>query len=113
MKSFFTNAEMRCPCCGIEKMDIAFMIYLNRTRGFAGFPFIVNSGYRCEKHNKEVGSTSTNHTRGMAADIYCIDASKRFDMISAMLCAGMTGIGVGPKFIHCDINHETTMIWTY
>ena len=113
MKSFFTEEEMKCPCCGEGMMDLAFMRKLNMARWIAGFPFVVNSGYRCPGHNKKVGSISTNHTAGMAADILCIDAAKRYDVVMAMIGAGMLGIGTGPKFIHCDINRPTPRLWTY
>ena len=113
MKSFFTTDELKCKCCGKVAMDTEFMNKLNAARWLSGFPFIVGSGYRCEKHNKAVGSTSTNHTSGMAADIRCMDSFQRYQFIKSMIGAGMLGIGIGKDFIHCDVNRTRPAIWTY
>ena len=113
MQSFFTEDEMKCPCCGKTIMDVAFIKYLNMARFLAGFPFVVSSGYRCPDHNKKVGSTSTNHTSGMAADIRCTDSRERYEMVQAMIGAGMIGLGIGLNYIHCDINRTTPRIWIY
>ena len=113
MENFFTENEMKCPCCGNLMMDTDFMKKLNMARWIARIPFVVNSGYRCPEHNKNVGSTSTNHTTGKAADIRCTDSTKRYDMVMAMIGAGIPGIGIGPTFIHCDVNRTAAMLWTY
>ena len=113
MQSFFTADEMKCRGCGKLVMDETFMGKLNLARWIAGVPFVVNSGYRCPKHNKEVGSTSDNHTKGKAADIQCRSGASRFELIKALIGAGMMGIGIGKSFIHADTNRETTAIWTY
>lgn len=43
---------------------------LDPLRAAYGRPIIVNSGYRCEKLNRKVGGSKTSdHMRGMAADI--------------------------------------------
>lgn len=112
-KSYFTNDEMKCKCCGKLLIDTEFKEKLNIARELAGFPFLVDSGYRCEAHNKAVGSTSTNHTIGRAADIKCSAGRKRYEIIRAMISAGMLGIGVGPDYVHCDTNRTTPALWTY
>jgi uncharacterized protein YcbK (DUF882 family) len=113
MYQYFTDIELRCRCCGALVIDTTFRIRLNLSRSLAGFPFIVDSGHRCEKHNRDEGSTSQNHVVGKAADIRCFDDSKRFRMVKAMIEAGMLGIGIGPKYVHCDINRALGHIWTY
>lgn len=113
MQNYFTDTEMQCKHCGQKGMDENFMEKLNLARAVAGFPFVVNSGYRCPIHNRKVGSTTTNHPRGLAADIICEDDDKRFIMVRAMIGVEMSGIGIGHNFVHCDINHGTPMIWTY
>ena len=113
MEQYFTDKELQCKCCGKLIIDRVFIARLNNARAVAGFPFVVNSGYRCEKHNRDEGSTSQNHVFGQAADIRCFDDSKRFRMVKAMMDAGMLGIGIGPKYVHCDINRELGHIWTY
>ena len=113
MESFFTEDEMKCPCCGKMMMDQTFMKKLNVARFMAGFPFVVSSGYRCPAHNEEVGSTSTNHTTGQAADVRCVNDAERYNMIWAMIGAGIKGIGVGKGFVHGDINRSIPKLWTY
>lgn len=113
MKNYFTSDEMKCPCCGKSEMDPDFMEKLNMARDLAGIPFIVVSGYRCEAHNKEVGSTSSNHTMGRAADINCGKGRDRYAMDRAMIEAGMMGIGIGETYIHCDTNRPHPVLWTY
>lgn len=113
MISYFTDSEMSCRCCGKDGMDPEFMDRLNAARAYADFPFLVTSGYRCEKHNRIVKSTSDNHVLGRAADILCVGHEKRYDMINAMMRAGMLGIGCGMGFIHCDMNRREGMFWTY
>ena len=113
MKQYFTDNELRCKCCGKLVINQDFRDRLNKARFYAWFPFVVNSGYRCEKHNSDVGSTSLNHVAGKAADIKCVDAHDRYIMVQSMINAGMLGIGIGPKYVHCDINRELGHIWTY
>ncbi|MBU2118765.1 MAG: hypothetical protein KJ954_14350 [Alphaproteobacteria bacterium] len=113
MKSYFTDAELKCPCCWKLVMDQDFLEKLNQARELAGFAFSVDSGYRCEKHNAEVGSTSTNHTRGKAADIICPDGYQKYVMVRSMIITGLLGIGIGKDFLHVDTNRTMPAIWTY
>ncbi len=66
----FTDYEFRCPCCGVVKVDPRLIEVLESIRNHFGRRVIVTSGYRCAKHNKDVGGAEGSyHTRGMAADI--------------------------------------------
>ena len=113
MDNYFKPDELKCKCCGESSMDVRFMVKLNAARYLCGFPFVLNSAYRCREHNKAVGSTSGNHVTGKAADIRCLNSHDRFLLTKALLDVGMLGIGIGPLFIHADINRETPMIWLY
>jgi zinc D-Ala-D-Ala carboxypeptidase len=113
MTGFFTDDELKCHCCGKLLIDPEFLRRLNIARAIARIPFIVMSGYRCEKHNIDVGSTSTNHTSGKAADIKYASGLQGYNILDSMLRAGMKGIGIGPTFIHCDTNHHLPALWTY
>ena len=75
MKHFSLN-EFRCKCCKELPADawmyVEHMVnnVLDPVRGLFGKPIKVNSGYRCEKHNKEVGGAkNSQHLTGQAADI--------------------------------------------
>ena len=110
---YFTDTELSCNLCGKLIIDPIFRKKLNDARNRADLPFVITSGYWCPTHNQEIGSTSTNHTTGKAADILCRNAQHRFIIAKSLLNAGMLGIGIGKTFIHCDINRLTPGIWTY
>jgi zinc D-Ala-D-Ala carboxypeptidase len=113
MKNYFTDDELKCKCCGALVFDKDFRYKLNLARTVAGFPFIVGSGYRCPKHNKEVKSTSDNHVVGKAVDILCDDPGKRYWLLNALVIAGILGIGAGPTFVHGDSNRTEPVLFTY
>ena len=62
--------EVKCPCCGEcligpETLEMAEKIRAH----FGGRPYTVSSGYRCKKHNREVGGVANSrHTTGKAMD---------------------------------------------
>lgn len=75
MKNFSLN-EFRCKCCKELPADAWMYVehlvnnLLDPVRDAFGKPIKVNSGYRCEKHNKEVGGAkNSQHLLGQAADI--------------------------------------------
>jgi uncharacterized protein YcbK (DUF882 family) len=72
---------------------------LEPAREKLGGPIIVNSGYRCERHNKAVGGVANSqHLRGEAADIRCED-NKRLAKI--IVEAGrFDQLIIYPTFIH-------------
>ena len=79
MKWFSMN-EFDCHCgCRMPdsaRVNIAALVeeVLDPAREQFGRPVTVNSGYRCAKHNREVGGVSASqHLRGEAADICCSD----------------------------------------
>lgn len=111
--NYFTEEEMQCPCCGKSNMDTEFMFRLNKAREMANIPFVINSGYRCEKHNAEVGSTSRNHVEGKAADIKCTEGWKRLRIVRALLNVGFSRLGISKTFIHVDSMPLNASIWVY
>lgn len=61
----FKMEEFRCRCCGstgspqvVENIRALVENVLDPARERYGKPIKVNSGYRCEKHNREVGGAS-------------------------------------------------------
>jgi len=110
---YFSQDEFACKCCGKVRLDPLFVAQLEKARGLAGVPFIITSGYRCPKHNKEVGSTSQNHTSGKAADIKATDGPTRGKILKGLYRAGFDRIGIGPNFIHCDSMDDTESAWLY
>lgn len=99
-----------------QKMDMEFMHMLDRAREMAGVPFKINSGFRTVAHNKKVGGVKgSSHTLGFAADIHCIDSRTRWQIVSALIDAGFSRIGIAATFIHVDNDpaKEEDVIWTY
>jgi len=112
----FKLDEFKCPCCGEAKMQDSFLTLIDLARTTAGIPFVITSGYRCEKHNKEVkGKPNSAHLRGYAADIRCIDGATRFKLINALLKVGFKRIGIADSFVHCDNDPSLPqeVIWKY
>jgi len=113
MAEKITLSELRCPCCGETIIDDAFLARLRLAREIAGVPFVINSGYRCEKHNKEVGSTSQNHVEGKAADIQSINGPSRGRILKGLYKAGFKRVGIAKTFIHADSMDTVESCWLY
>lgn len=99
-----------------SKMQPSTLDKLDRARGLAGIPFVINSGYRTQRHNKLVkGVPGSSHTLGFAVDIAAKSPSQRYKIIRACLLVGFTRIGISPSFIHVDDDptkpHE--VVWVY
>ena len=94
-------------------MDALFLAQIDNAREYAGLPFIISSGWRCVKHNKEVGSTSNNHTSGKAADIQCLNGPDRIKMVLGLTRAGFRRIGIKRSFIHADSMDDIESMWIY
>ena len=97
-------------------MEQAFLNMLDNARHRAGVVFIVNSGYRCLKHNTKVGGSKTSsHMIGLAADIKCINSRDRFKIIEALIHVGFERIGVRKDFIHVDLDltKDQEVFWIY
>ena len=110
----FDSLELACPCCLelvvkhelVEKIEIA--------RVGVARPFIVNSGFRCDSHNRAVGGVPESaHLFGWALDIHCNHSNFRYLLISNLLLAGFTRIGVYRYFVHvdCDPLKPPGVIW--
>lgn len=116
----FTSKEFECKCgCGLDKVDPSFLWKLNQARDYAGVAFIVNSGCRCEAHNKAEGGSERSDHLGLpaceGADIKAENSDIRFRIISAALSAGFRRIGVAKSFIHLGNrdNNPQNVIWVY
>ncbi len=103
VKKYFKREEFICPCCGKEEMVFEFILKLYKAREIAKVPFIILSGYRCKKHNQEVGGViNSYHLKGEASDIKCEDPFTRYMMLNSFFQAGLYGIIIYKNFIHVD-----------
>lgn len=118
MYDYVKEHELACPCCKVAFVNRAFLLRLNDARHLARVPFVITSGYRCEKHNKDVGGSLTSaHRLGLAVDIACPDSHTRYRIIIGLIGAGFKRIGIGKNFIHvdaadCEIKADE-VIWHY
>lgn len=105
----FKSHEFACKgkgCCGTVKIDTELVDFLQKIRDHFGKPIIINSGYRCEKHNKTVGGAASSlHTKGMAADIV-VEGVKPVEVAKYAETIGVLGIGLygaeDGNFVHID-----------
>ena len=114
LSKFFSRSEMQCRCgCGKCNMDKSFLWKLDLARDLANTPFNITSGVRCQRHNKEVGSTSRNHVEGHAADISATSGPERGKILKGLYKAGFTRVGIHDKFIHVDDMDLVESCWLY
>jgi uncharacterized protein YcbK (DUF882 family) len=107
----FSRNELACRCCGRLQLDSRLLNGLELLRTLAGVPVIVHAGYRCLRHNAEVGGVPhSEHTRGLAADIGLpgLSLQRMYDLALEVPQFAQGGIGVyDGGFLHVDVrdNH--------
>lgn len=84
----FREREFVCKCCGqlppAVRENIVALVdnVLDPAREQFGGPVVVNSGYRCPKHNLAVGGVvNSQHMMGEAADLCCADNKRLAEII--------------------------------
>ncbi len=116
----FKATELSCRCCG-ELPDLMAARHLawvlQALRHLCNAPITINSGYRCEKHNKSVGGRfNSTHRRCLAADIVCKSVSPDMmaNMIEELIRDGRIpngGIGRYTTFTHYDMRTTNPARW--
>tara|TARA_R100000808_G_C2075853_1_gene101573 strand:- start:17 stop:460 length:444 start_codon:yes stop_codon:yes gene_type:complete len=99
-----------------SKMDKKFLEKLDYARHNADVPFKINSGYRTKEWNAHIGGrVGSSHIKGLAADIHCNGSRDRALIIKSLLEVGITRIGIGRTFIHCDVDKkkDQDVFWLY
>ena len=103
----FDKSEFVCKGgCGKYNLNPVLLDALQRLRDYIGYPIYINSGCRCEKHNKAVGGVKNSlHVRGKAADIRVDELSPQELAKSAMEIKEFRdgGIGIYTNFVHVDV----------
>jgi uncharacterized protein YcbK (DUF882 family) len=117
MKTYFTEKEFNQEGKVVyDKMNPLFINKLNQARSYSSMPWNITSSWRDPIHNKEVGGSETSsHLKGVAVDIFAGSSKAKWIIVTALLRAGFTRIGIGSNFIHVDMDMEKTqnVIWTY
>lgn len=115
-KNYFSRKEEWCPCCHSGGLVPDFREKLNKAREIAGVPFVLNSAFRCETHNADVGGKYTSaHLAGLAVDIKAEDSRTRYLILKGLFAAGFHRIGIGKTFIHADddLTKPAGVVWLY
>ena len=108
----FKSSEFWCKCgCGEEgpngnhiMQDLVLKLEIVRTA--IGKSMRINSGIRCLKHNRSIGSSDTSsHVKCIAADIGCRQMSDRH-LLMLHLPKLFDRIGIHKDFIHVDIDTD-------
>jgi len=114
--------EIRCKHCKSVRVIPRLwqhMELLEKLRTDLAYPIIINSGYRCSKHNKDVGGARLSQHLLFATDVRprwvhshsvsTTHANQRYKLkqireLSENL--GFSGIGIYEWFIHLDLRAE-------
>jgi len=101
----FSRAEFACnDYCGFDAISLDLVNRLQVARRIAEIPLKINSGCRCEAHNRVVGGVvDSAHLTGLAADIACYASHTRYVVLLGLYAAGFTRIKLYPSWIHVDI----------
>lgn len=78
LSSHFNSREFDCHCnypdCTTTPVCGELVNLLEKFRTAVGCPVRINSGYRCEKYNKDIGGEEhSQHVLGRAADVARVD----------------------------------------
>ena len=109
--TYFNEDNLECGCGHCVSLDMSddLMLKLNAARHLADTPFVILSAYRCPEHNKKVGGSPTSsHMKGLAVDIRTTSSANRHQILSGLLAAGFTRVGVYLGFIHVDVDSTKT-----
>lgn len=99
----FKVREFRCKHCGKIKLDINLLVKLEELRKKTG-PLIINSGYRCSIHNRNVGgAANSQHVKGTAADVRGTRMSANNVYTHANRIFSNGGVGKYKNFTHVDV----------
>ncbi len=93
----------RCKCgCASTPIDTKLIRKLQVLRNWTGLAIAVNSGRRCEKHNRcQGGASQSYHVKGQAADI-TISGKTPAQVAKLAQDVGFIGIGRYRTFTHVD-----------
>ena len=112
LTAHFQSDEFWCSCgCGKEgpnenHISQSLVLKLEIVRTAINKPMQINSGIRCLKYNRSIGSSDTSsHIKCVAADISCTQMSDRH-LLMSHLPKLFDRIGIHKDFIHVDIDTD-------
>lgn len=118
LSAYINSTEMDCHgsgCCSQTLINEKLVEYLTKIREHFGAPITITSGYRCSRHNANVGgATGSRHSKGDAADIVVSGVTPR-EVAKYAESIGIMGIGLyetssDGHFVHID-TREKKSFW--
>lgn len=118
MSEHFSSNEFDCHgsgCCTETIINEKLVEYLEKIREHFGKPIQITSGYRCVRHNSNIGgATGSRHSKGDAADIVITGVTPR-EVAKYAESVGIKGIGLyetsaDGHFVHID-TREAKSFW--
>ena len=110
LSAHFSRSELQCRCCGRLQIDSRLLDGLEKLRALAGVPVMIHAGYRCPRHNQEVGGVPhSEHTLGLAADIALpgLSLQRMYELALQVPQFAQGGIGVyDGGFLHVDVREH-------
>ena len=107
--NYFKAIEFACrDHCGLDAFDPKMLKILNEVREELGFPIIITSGCRCEKHNAAIGGAKhSTHLPGPngfchAVDIKCLWDVTRGRLQEALQKRGIHRFEASNLHLHAD-----------
>lgn len=109
----FSSKELACPCCGTCDVSPLLVTRLQALRDIVKRPLVVNSGFRCKKHNEEIqGQKFSQHLRGRAVDISTKDFTpEALDSLHKLCDSMFEGFGRYETFVHLDVREGPSARW--
>lgn len=112
----FQRSEFACQgkdCCDRSApIDMVLVCALEQLRAAVERPLVIESGFRCRRHNAEIGgSPDSYHTLGMAADVRVPEGwtPEQFARAAERIPVSVFqsgGIGIYSHWVHLDIRKE-------
>lgn len=115
LSKYFQPSDFTCSCCKVDLTTQEAKDRLLAYREKVGIPMIIDSSYRCEKHNTDVGGAKdSQHVHGTAFDIRWshLTGAQKHSMLKVAL-EMFTGVGLHKAFIHLDVRRGDRLIWFY
>lgn len=107
LSKHFLRSEFKCKCgkCDFDTVDYKLIILLEKIRCHFGKPVHINSGCRCKKYNRSIGSKDTSqHIKGKAADIRIDGITQDAIGQYADKLLGIDGcVIIYESFVHIDV----------
>ena len=104
LSNYFNREEFKCSCCDFDTVDSRLISILGEVRQHFKSPVKINSGARCLKYNRLIGSKDTSqHVQARAADIVVKDVSTQdvFNYLDGKYPDEL-GLGRYSTFTHID-----------